>query len=148
MQFSSRFPIAVHTMLCIAEFQGKHKTTSNFIAGSVNVNPVVIRRVIGQLKAAQLVSVEVGVGGTALARDPRAITLLDVFAAVEDSQGELFHFHENPNPQCPVGAAVHAVLDGRLEDAKQALEASLAQTTLQDLLDEIPAHEEQEPTAS
>ena len=52
MQFSSRLPIAVHILLAIVEFEGKEKTTSTFLAGSVNVNPVIIRNTLGQLKAA------------------------------------------------------------------------------------------------
>ena len=64
MQFSSRLPIAVHILLAIVEFEGKVKTTSAFLAGSVNVNPVIIRNTIGQLKAAGLVTVRAGEGGT------------------------------------------------------------------------------------
>ena len=67
MQISSRFTIAVHTLLCIARFSGSQKVTSAFIAGSVNVNPVVIRRTLGQLKEAGIVLVEAGVGGATLA---------------------------------------------------------------------------------
>lgn len=139
MQFSSRFTIAVHTIMCIIEFQDKEKNTSNFIAGSVNVNPVMIRRVLGQLKEAKLVNVEAGVGGASLAKNPAHITLRDVFCAVEDLDEELFRFHEHPNPSCPVGKTVHAVLDGKLAAARQALEDSLAQTTLQDLMGDMRA---------
>lgn len=45
MQFSSRLTIAAHIMLCIAAFEKKEKLTSNFLAGSINVNPVIIRNV-------------------------------------------------------------------------------------------------------
>lgn len=79
MQISSRFTIAVHTLLCIARFSGSQKVTSAFIAGSVNVNPVVIRRTLGQLKEAGIVLVEAGVGGATLARPAERITLLDVY---------------------------------------------------------------------
>lgn len=125
--------------MCIIEFQDKEKTTSSFIAGSVNVNPVMIRRVLGQLKEAKLVNVEAGVGGASLAKDPARITLRDVFCAVEDPDEGLFRFHEHPNPSCPVGKTVHAVLDGKLAAARQALEDNLAQTTLQDLMCDMRA---------
>ena len=85
MRFSSRLPIAVHILLCIAVFHDRHKITSTFLAGSVGVNPVVIRNTLGQLKAAGLVHVEAGVGGASLAKEPRDITLLDVFRAVEET---------------------------------------------------------------
>ncbi len=40
MQISSRFTIAVHIFACIDTFQNQEKLTSNFLASSVNVNPV------------------------------------------------------------------------------------------------------------
>lgn len=143
MRTSSRFTIAVHTLLAVAYFASKEKTTSDFIAASVGVNPVVIRRTLGALKAAGLVTVEAGVGGAALARPADAITLRDVFDAVENSAAPsaeahgLFGFHERPNAACPVGGHIHAVLDGRLQAAQDALRASLAQTTIADLLAEL-----------
>lgn len=136
MRISSRFTVGVHALLCIAYFKDE-KVTSNFIAASVNVNPVVIRRTLGQLKAAGLVTVEAGVGGASLARAPEDITLLDVFDAVEAAPGELFSFHDDPNPACPVGSSIHLVLDGKLASAQNALRADLAKTTLADLLERM-----------
>ncbi len=46
MQISSRFTVAVHTLLAIDTFEKEYKTTSEFLASSVNVNPVVIRRTL------------------------------------------------------------------------------------------------------
>ena len=57
MQFSFRMPVAVQILLCIAKFDGVFKTTSTFLASSVQVNPVIIRKTLGQLKAAGLVEV-------------------------------------------------------------------------------------------
>lgn len=140
MQISTRFTIGVHTLLCIAYFDGQYRTTSKFIASSVNANPVVIRRALVQLKDAGLIEVAAGTGGASLAKPASDITLLDVFDAVESVEdGGLFDFHANPNPACPVGGSMHALLDGRLHEAEEALRASLARTTLQDLLDELPA---------
>ncbi|MDO5784542.1 MAG: Rrf2 family transcriptional regulator [Eubacteriales bacterium] len=138
MQFSSRLPIAVHILLCIRQFDGVYKITSNFLASSVNVNPVIIRKTLGQLKAAGLVTVEAGVGGASLAKAPEDITLLDIFYAVEP-QEELFHFHENPNPNCPVGKNVHAVLDDKLHSVQKAMTDQLAAITLQSLIDDMNA---------
>lgn len=112
-----------------------HDSTSNLLADSVGVNPVVVRNVLGMLKSAGLVRVEPGVGGATLAKAPEDITLLDVFRAVED-EGELFRFHEPPNTQCPVGRNVHDVLGGKLDEADRAMEAELASVTLQDIADE------------
>ena len=137
MQFSSRFTIAVHVLLAINEFEGQFKTTSNFLGSSVNVNPVIIRKTLGQLKDAGLVTVEAGVGGASLAKDPKKITLWDVFCAVEDKKEELFHFHDNPNPECPVGANIHAVMDGKLRKFKRNLQKDMDAITLQDLVKDL-----------
>lgn len=136
MQFSSRLPIAVHILLAIVEFEGKEKTTSVFLAGSVNVNPVIIRNTLGQLKSAGFVTVKAGEGGASLAKEPKDITLMDIFDAVEKEEG-LFHFHENPNPECPVGRNVHAVLDRRLLAIQEAMREQMEAVTLQDLIDDM-----------
>lgn len=136
MQFSSRLPIAVHILLCIQQFDGQYKVTSNFLAGSVNVNPVIIRKTLGQLKAAGLVNIEAGVGGASLVRSAKDITLLDIFYAVEQ-QEDLFHFHENPNPNCPVGRNIHAVLGKQLLHVQKTMLEQLAAITLQSLIDDI-----------
>lgn len=136
MQFSSRLPIAVHILLAIVEFEGKEKTTSTFLAGSVNVNPVIIRNTLGQLKTAGLVTVKAGEGGASLAKESKDITLMDIFDAVEKEEA-LFHFHENPNPECPVGKNVHAVLDRRLFSIQKAMQEQMESITLQDLIDDM-----------
>ena len=136
MQFSSRLPIALHILLAIVEFEGKEKTTSTFLAGSVNVNPVIIRNTLGQLKAAGLVTVKAGEGGASLAKEPKDITLMDVFDAVEKEEA-LFHFHENPNPECPVGKNVHTVLDNKLFAIQEAMRKKMDSITLQDLIDDM-----------
>ncbi|MDD6945709.1 MAG: transcriptional regulator, partial [Ruminococcus callidus] len=41
MQFSSRLTIATHILLCIEIFKDDYKITSNFLAGSIHVNPVI-----------------------------------------------------------------------------------------------------------
>ena len=115
MQISSRFTVAVHIFACIATFEKDYKLTSDFLAGSVNVNPVIIRRILQQLKAANLITVSRGSGGASIVKPLSEITLFDVYNAVEcvDS-GNLFHFHENPNPECPVGRNIHNALDDKL----------------------------------
>lgn len=103
MKITSRFTVAVHTLLVIYFFEGKEKTTSEFIAASVNVNPVVIRRALLSLKAAGIVEVKAGSGGASIVKDLKDITLFDVYRAVDSVDGDIFHFHENPNPACAVG---------------------------------------------
>ena len=133
MQISSRFTIAVHILTCIDYFAGEHTITSDFLASSVGVNPVIIRQVILQLKAAGLVEVVRGKTGITLSRRLEDITLYDIYEAVESVKGKLFRFHENPNPKCPVGREIHAALDGSLEEIQEAMEAKMKSITMRDI---------------
>ena len=133
MQFSSRLPIAVHALLVIEVFKDQYKITSDFIASSVGVNSVIIRNILGQLKAAGLIEVAAGVGGARLKKIPAEITLFDVFRAVEADE-PLFHIHEQPNPNCPVGRSINNILDDKIKHLKQTLENELKAVTLDDLL--------------
>ncbi|MGN0813815.1 MAG: Rrf2 family transcriptional regulator [Candidatus Coproplasma sp.] len=137
MKITSRFTVAVHTLLAIYAFGNERKTTSEFIASSVNVNPVVIRRTLQSLKAAGLVEVKAGSGGASITRDLKDVTLYDVYLAMDCLEGELFHFHENPNQDCPVGKNIHAVLDNKLAEAQSAMENQLKKVSLADLADEL-----------
>ena len=142
MQFSFRMPVAVQILLCIAKFDGVFKTTSAFLASSVNVNPVIIRKTLGQLKAAGLVEVAAGVGGAKLLKMPQEITLREVFQAVEEDV-DLFHIQENPNPQCPVGRNIQQVLGARLSVVKNHMLDDFAQITLADLAADIDDAEQE-----
>ena len=62
------------------------------------------------------------------------ITFLDVYRAVGCVEDDtLFHFHENPNPECPVGRNIHAALDNKLSQVQNAMERELASLTLADI---------------
>ena len=135
MQFSSRLTIATHILLCIEIFKDDYKVTSNFLAGSINVNPVIVRNILGLLSSAGIVEIKAGIGGASLAKSPDEITMLDVFKAVEKEEA-LFHFHENPNSNCPVGRNVHRVLDSKLDNIQTAMENELAKITLSQLVKE------------
>jgi Rrf2 family protein len=126
MQISSRFSVAVHVLTLLAVTPTGELLTSDRMAGSVNTNPVVIRRILGQLKKAGLVEVRAAAGGTYLRRPAATITLLDVYRAVEVVEGNLFSMHDKPNPKCPVGRNIQAALDDTLRQAQAALEQQLA----------------------
>lgn len=140
MQISSRFTIAIHIFACINTFEKDYKLTSDFLAGSINVNPVVIRRLLQQLKAAGLITVTRGSGGASIAKPLNEITFLDIYQAVECvEKGELFHFHENPNPACPVGRNIHNVLDDKLYRVQKAMEDEMQKITLEDVIEDTRA---------
>ena len=137
MQISSRFTIAVHILICIETFKNDYKITSDFLASSVNVNAVVIRRLLQQLKKAGIINVKRGSGGAEMAKSPEEITLLDIYNAVECvEEGRLFHFHENPSQECPVGKNIHAVLDVRFEEIQKAMEREMRSISIQDIIND------------
>ncbi|WP_372637211.1 Rrf2 family transcriptional regulator [Cohnella sp.] len=134
MKISSRFSIAVHVLSLLAVMPSAHNT-SEWIAGSVGTNPVIVRRVMGQLKKAGLVTVKAGSGGAHLTRSLDEITLLDVYRAVDVvEEGKLFNIHNEPNPLCQVGANIQAVLQLLLARAQEAMEGVLADITLEELV--------------
>ena len=131
MQITSKFTVAVHILTCIDIFGGQMRVTSDFLSGSTGVNAVIVRGVLGQLRNAGIVETRQGSGGAHLAKALDEITLYDIYKAVDciDDEG-LFHFHENPNVDCPVGRNIHKAMNGRLEAAQTALENELKSTTL------------------
>lgn len=133
MNTSSRTTIAIHILTLLA-FCGPDPLTSEFIAGSVNTNPVVIRRLLGRLREAGLVGSQGGPGGGwQLLREPGKVTLRDIHLAVDG--GSLFPLHSSmPNPRCPVGRNIQSALVGIFASAQKALEADLARTTLAHLV--------------
>lgn len=136
MQISSRFTIATHMLIILALEGKKQKLTSDILAGSVGVNPVIIRKTLSQLKNAGLISVARGTGGADIIKDLEDISLFDIYCAVEclGKSGQLFSFHDKPNPECPIGKNIHNVLDTRLEAIQKAMEAELAQTSLAEVV--------------
>ncbi|MBQ1405288.1 MAG: Rrf2 family transcriptional regulator [Oscillospiraceae bacterium] len=134
MQISSRFTIALHIFTCVDVFKDERKVTSDFLAGSINTNPVIIRKILTQLKNAGLIHVARGTGGIELTRDLSEITFYDVYKAIGAVEnGDLFHFHESPNPDCPVGRNIHALLDDKLKAIQNAMEDELRKYNLRDL---------------
>lgn len=137
MQISSRFTMAIHMFACIDTFK-EMKMTSDFMAGSIGTNPVIIRKLLGQLKAAGLVEVARGTGGVTIKNPLNEITFLDVYKAVECAPDEeLFHFHENPNQECPVGRNIHHVLDDKLIQIQKAMEDELSNITLEEVKNDV-----------
>lgn len=138
MQISSRFTVALHIFTCVDIFKEDYKITSDFLAGSINTNPVIIRKILTQLKNAGLITVARGTGGIRPTRPLKEITFYDVYEAIEAVEnGDLFNFHASPNPQCPVGRNIHALLDDKLKVIQQAMESEMKNYTIDDLRCEI-----------
>jgi Rrf2 family protein len=110
--------------------------TSDQIAASVNTNPVVIRRLLGLLQKGGMVTSHRGANaGWTLSRSADAITLLDVYQAVEE--GPLFGLHPStPNQRCPVGRGIQPALRKVYGVLEEQLRRQLAETSVEQVLDE------------
>jgi Rrf2 family protein len=136
MAANSRLTIAVHALawLALARRRGHDVLTSDQVAASVNTNPVIIRRSLGDLRRAGLVVVRHGAGaGWSLARASDQITLLDVYDAVEREPVFAMH-HTEPNLECPVGRGIRPALGPIYDGVEQAMRRELARTSIADVL--------------
>ncbi len=135
MRAASRFAVAVH-VLALLSSDDACKDGSERLAESIGVNPVVVRNMLGMLRRAGIVSTHRGVRGCAPTRPLDAITLYDVYRAVEP-HAELFTLHRNPSPDCPIGANIQASLEVVLDSTKHAIESELAAVTVAAVVDDI-----------
>ncbi len=131
---ATRFAVAAHIMLLLAAEGGRTRTTSLTLARNVNTNPVVVRRITGQLARAGLIRVHRGPGGAELARPAAAISLCDVWRAVNARPCRpLLPMHSQPDPDCPLARRIRAVLVDAFGHAEAEFEAALARLTLDQL---------------
>ncbi|MCI2155200.1 MAG: Rrf2 family transcriptional regulator [Solobacterium sp.] len=87
-----------------------------------------------QLQSAGLITVARGTGGISPTRELSDISFYDVYPAIEPVEGgDLFRFHENPSPECPVGRNIHALLDDKLKNIQNAMEGEMKKYTIVDL---------------
>lgn len=139
MRVNTKFPVAVHVLALVGMCQEKNRImTSESMAVSVGTNPVVIRRLMTQLKTAGLLETQPGVAGARLTRRADEITLLDVWTAVrEKGEAQVFDLHTHSCPDCCVGSCICQVLEEPLIEAQRALEQALDGYTLADMIKEI-----------
>ena len=138
MQITSKFTIAAHIIAAIDYFKDIEKVTINFLARSVGANPVIVRNVMGNLKESGIIAISQGKSGISLAKELSKITFYDVYKAVDcvDDSG-LFHFHENPNINCPVGRNIHSAMDEKLQRVQSIMENELSCITMADVVADV-----------
>ncbi|UDM79550.1 Rrf2 family transcriptional regulator [Vagococcus fluvialis] len=128
---STKLSVAVH-ILSLLDIEADNHLTSTQIAGSVNTNPVVIRRIMGQLKKANLIESYVGKKSNKLSKLPSEITLLDVYLAVHEDELP-FGIHQNTEINCVVGSQIQNVLETTYQKIQSEMMDSLKKVTLADI---------------
>jgi len=136
MAANSQFAVAIHVLAMLAK-SCDERIKSDYIAKSVNTNPVVIRRLLSTLYENGLVVSQTGMcGGSCLTRQAKDISLLEVYRTV--SKGEVFALHPNtPDRHCSVGKNIQAVLEKLQSEIDEAIEEKLAKYTLQDVIEMV-----------
>lgn len=128
--------MAVHVLAMLAK-SGDDNVKSECIAASVNTNAVVIRRLLGQLNQANLVTSQTGAaGGTRLAKRPSDISLCEIYKAV--TCGEVFALHaKSPSQDCPIGKNIEAVLCNLQKEIEKTVGEKLGQFTLDSVIEMV-----------
>jgi Rrf2 family protein len=130
--------MAVHVLAVLAYKEGDRVTSAD-LAGSINTNPVMVRRLLLSLQKAKLVETFKGAGaGSRLSRSPRRINLAEVYRSVEDAESFATPMRK-PSAACPVGHCILEALGKIFDSAQDAMERDLAQTTLADIIDAVKA---------
>ena len=124
MKYSTKVSDAVHILDFIV-LNPKGSLSSESIAESVRTNPGCVRQFISSVK---------GHPTPSLTRSPSAITLLDVYRAVEGDR-PLLHLDTHTNPECGVGIYIQLSLQDYFDRIQKKAEEEMEQITLQDILD-------------
>ncbi|WP_019949276.1 Rrf2 family transcriptional regulator [Hymenobacter aerophilus] len=124
---NTRFAVATHILAYLAHSPGQ-PVSSEVLAGSAGTHPVVVRRLLGALRTAGLVHSQRGTGGGALlARPAAAISLLDVYRAMQQAEPDLFQVASTtPNHACDLGRVMQQTLEDMFGPAMEAMCTALA----------------------
>lgn len=134
---NTQFSIAVHVLAAIAHHDGIF--TSEVLAGSVNANPVFVKRILVKLSKAKLAQTSVGKsGGYGLARNPKSISLFDIYSAVNPPNAFAIHAYPKTK-ECVVSCNIKEVMSDVLSRTQDAIRKDLKQTTLADVVSKIRA---------
>ncbi len=128
---NGRFQIAVHILTLLSKANCE-LLSSDYIAGSININPALARKEISNLRNYGLITSKEGKsGGYGLNKSSGQITLADIYQAVRN-QPFLGLAKNSPNPDCPVGKQINKNIDSLYADLDKTLFTKLKTITLAD----------------
>ena len=133
----TKFSIATHIMTLLAMYK-EDWMNSTWIAESLNINPVLVRKEIAALKAGGLVESKEGKnGGVKLLIDANKIRLSDIFKIAKGTDTVLSPLKNKPNPNCRVGKQINSKMDTILEDIDTAISKELEKQTLEEFMNQF-----------
>lgn len=107
---NTRFATAIHIMTLLAK-DPQEWLTSDWLAGSININPVIVRKELGNLKKSGLVESRQGKdGGVRIGKKAEDINVAEIYVAIKNSE-VLGKKNQNPNPLCSVGRDINKNLN-------------------------------------
>lgn len=131
---NTRFATAIHIMTLLAE-SPQEWLTSEWMAGSININPVIVRKELSVLKeAGMIISRQGKEGGSRIAKNADIIKISDIYLAVKNTE-VLGKKNNNPNPACSVGKEINKHLQTLFSETDQLVLTFLGNKTLQEFLD-------------
>jgi len=133
---SGKFAITLHILTLLSKFPEDY-LSSEFLAGSMNINAVLVRKEIANLKKHNIVESREGkYGGTRLAKSAKDISLKDIFCMTFESVS-LGYSKNDPNPACPVGKKINENLDLLYADINHTISGKLSLISLDDFTKEF-----------
>lgn len=133
---NTRFATAIHIMTLLAE-SPQDWLTSEWMAGSININPVIVRKELSVLREAGLIISRQGKeGGSQLARNAYNISISEIYLAVKNTE-VLGKKNNNPNPACPVGKEINEHLNTLFAETDQLVLDFLGNKSLQEFSDQF-----------
>ena len=133
---NTRFATAVHIMTLLAK-SAQEWLTSEWMAGSININPVIVRKEIGVLKEAGLIISRQGKeGGSQLAKNAEQISISEIYSAIKNTE-VLGKKNNNPNPACSVGKEINTHLNTLFEETERLVLNFLGDKSLKEFTDQF-----------
>ena len=132
MKYSTKVSDAVHILAFIV-LNPRGSLSSDSIAESLHTNPGCVRQLMSALRRAGLLLSVKGHPKPSLSKVPSAITLLDVYKAVEGEK-PLLHLDTHTNPECGVGIHIQLSLRDYFDQVQRTAEEEMEKITLQEIL--------------
>lgn len=133
---NTRFATAIHIMTLL-EKSPQEWLTSEWIAGSININPAIVRKEMSVLREAGLIISRQGKeGGSMLAKNPESISISDIYLAVKNTE-VLGKKNQNPNPACSVGKEINDHLNTLFDETDKLVVSFLGNKSLKEFSDQF-----------
>lgn len=131
---NTRFATLIHILTLLSKYKGTW-LNSDFIAGSIQINPVMVRKELAVLQQeGWVVSKKGKEGGTMLKKSDEEIKLSDIFMLVKNSN-VLGKKNVIKDTKCPVGKQINRKLEAIFDEADNIIFQSLEHKTLKSFAD-------------